>query len=107
MWTYGPMDLAMFNMADPWTDILLTDKLSQPRNVGSHGGMISRKGPGDTASTARTIGDVFCSNPLQTTQDFASICPRRKHCVRDFVASCKTMGLATHVTRYVDSGLRG
>lgn len=101
------MDLAMFNLADPWTDILLTVKLSQSRNVGSRGVMTSRKRPCDTASTAITIGDVFCSNPLQTIQDFASICPRRKHCVRDFVAPCKIMGLATHVTRYGDSGLRG
>ncbi|KAJ5406582.1 hypothetical protein N7465_007866 [Penicillium sp. CMV-2018d] len=96
-------------MADPWIDILLTVKLSQPRNVGSRGGMISptAKGPVTPPAPPRTIGDTFRSNLLQTLQDPALICPRRKHCVKDFVSSCEIMGLATQVTRYVDSGLRG
>lgn len=35
------------------TGMLLTVKLCQPRTVSSRGGMISRKGPCDTGSTAK------------------------------------------------------
>lgn len=66
------------------TGVLRTVKVSQRRYVGIRGGMINRKEPCDTA---RIIGDVFCSNPLQTLQGCASICPCRKNCVRDLVSS--------------------